>query len=276
MKKWIFKNIEISSLVILSIFLVIFFYSIFYLPDGNLRRFVSDLSLSFITGFILSLGVSVAGTRLEESRKIESRRAELVEKLDVLKNLLKNLFQRAISGWNFSNRTPTFYFDKCLINSLYSLLIQNNREWDVFLQEYRAVVGDNELINKLDSFLVNMDKALINAENLDNKFIFSRLSPSLAASMGNGFPSFRTEAKNNSEFEYWVTRATWAGANTTEILFGIAPFTDKQLVMQRIEGLANEAINLGGSVDFMNLVKTITRDKKKLNKTVESIHKLVI
>lgn len=275
MKKWLSKYILYIVLFALFIFLVVYLYANFFFCDENLKKIISDLSLSFITGFILALGVYIVSTRLEESRKEEFRKVVLKEKLYILKNILKNVFQRAKTNWNFSNRTPTFYFDNDWINPLYDLLTQNNREWEVFLQEYKKIIGNNNLVNKLNDFIINMDSSLINAEKLDNNLKFKKLSPELAVSLKSGFPCDRSEAKKNTEFAFWIIRATWAGANSTEIMFGIALFTDNQLLIERIEGLMTEAESLSAKDDFQKFIKEVNNDKKKLNKTIILIRKII-
>src|SRR3989344_1785358 len=133
------KNLSIGKtlIIIVSCLVVavfIYAYFSFRFSDGNIKDFFSELSLSFINGLFLALVVFLAGIFLEEKRGKELKKVVLVEKLTIFNNLLKNTFQRGKSNWNFSNRTPTFYFDNDWINPLYDLLIQNNREWEVFIQ----------------------------------------------------------------------------------------------------------------------------------------------
>lgn len=274
------KNLSIGkilTIIIACLLVVIFIYAYFTFcfPDGNIKDFFSELSLSFISGLFLALVVFLAGIFLEEKRKKELKKVALAEKLTILENLLKNTFQRGKSNWNFSNRTPTFYFDNDWINPLYDLLTHNNREWEVFIQEYKKSISNhNDLIDELNDFIKHMDIALINAEKLDNKLKFVKISPELAASLSSGFRGDRIEAKKSAEFSFWIFRAAWAGANSTEIMFGIAFFTEQQLRFQRIEGLSGEAISLGDTDEYKELVKKLKSSKKKISKKITIIKKL--
>jgi len=272
-----FSTKKILGLVITLLIGLIFAYAFltFCFPSGNIRDFFSELSLTFINGFVLALAVLLLGIFLEESRVKELKKEKLSGNLSILKNLIKNTFQRGKSDWNFVNRTSTFYFDDDWINPLYDLLTQNNREWEIFLQEYKEHFNDNNLIEGLDEFIKKMDLALINTEKLDSKLKFQKIGPELSASYQSGYRGDRLQAKRNAEFEFWIFRATWAGANTTKIMFGFAPFTEDQIIFERIEGLSNEASSLAKTEEYKKLVSKLKSDKTELSRKIEAIRTLI-
>lgn len=276
MKK-IFINLSLVRIIILFLITIaIYSYSVFCIPEGNLHTFLSGLSSSFIEGFFLALAVFFVSIFLEEKRKERVRKNEQTKKIKTLINLLKNTFRRAKSNWNFSNRSSTFYFDNNWINPLYDLLTRKDRDWEIFFQEYKeSADGKNDLVNELSSFIYEMDLALINTETLDKKLESIKLGPELAASMRSGFISDRNGAQNRAEFCFWVYRATWAGANTTEITFGIPLFMNQQIREERIEGLYNEAITLGETKEFKETIGKLNSSKTKLNKKIVKIKKII-
>ncbi len=269
------KRILGLIIIFLLVLVGVYAYITFYLFDGEIKTFSSELILLVINGFFLALAVLLLGIFLEESRVKELKKEKLSEKLTILENLIKNTFQRGKSNWNFSNRTPTFYFDDDWINSLYDLLTHNNREWEVFIQEYKKHINDNNLVDELNAFIREMDLALINTEKLDSKLKFEKIGPELAASFSSGYRGDRLDAKENAEFGFWIFRATWAGANATKIMFGFAPFTEQQIKFERIEGLSSNAITLGEAKGYKELVSKLKFSKKKLSKKITTIKKLI-
>lgn len=264
----------ILALIIIGL-IVAYAYLSFYVVDGSSKTFFSEIVLSLINGFVLALMVFVASILIEEKRRKEIKAQEGDLEILKLTNILKNVFNRGKSLWNFTNRTPTFYFDDSWINPLYDLLTQNKREWDTFLREYRIDDDKNVLSQELIEFVDIMELALINAENLDNSLRKIKLNPSLAASMESGYSADRNEAKQNSEFGYWVFRATWAGLNSTKILFGMTVATDRQLKIERIDGLMIEAISLGETDDFSELVLKLKKDRKRMEIKLKKIKKVI-
>lgn len=256
--------------------IIAYAYLSFCVADGSSKTFLSEIVLSLINGLVLALMVFVAGIFIEEKRRKEIKAQEGDLEILKLTNILKNVFNRSKSLWNFSNRTPTFYFDDSWINPLYDLLTQNKREWDTFLREYIVDNHENELANELVKFVDLADLALINAEKLDNNLRKIKLNPGLAASMASGFQGDRNEAKQNSEFGYWVYRGAWAGLNSTEVLFGMPAATDRQLKMERIEGLMTEATSLSEMTEFSELVSKLKSDRKKLDSKLKKIKKVVM
>lgn len=248
-------------------------YLTFCVQDGDAKDFFSELSLSFINGLCLAMAVFIFGVFIEEARSRELKKEKSNQKLITLTNLINRTFKRSKSSWNFSNKTPTFYFDNEWINPLYSLLTQNNREWDVFIQEYKKDFDRNALIEELNSFIEEAELALINAETLDSTFLAQKVSPSLAANMRSGYVADRNGAKENAEFDYWVTRATWAGASTAEIMFSFPLFTNQRLIFERIDGISNEAKTLELDVYFKDLINKLKNDRKNLNKKISAIRK---
>ena len=152
------KKISVNNILfilVFSIFLLILFYAYlsFCLSDGSLKTFVSDIVLSLINGLFLALVVLVAGIFIEEKRRREIAIQTGEEEIAKLKNILKNVFNRAKSSLNFLNRTPTFYFDDNWINPMYELLTQNKREWDTFLQEYLRSNPSSKIAEELLNFI---------------------------------------------------------------------------------------------------------------------------
>jgi hypothetical protein len=276
MKKWTIDKIFQALFFVLLVVVLIYAYFTFCFSIGNTRTFFMEIFLSLINGLFLALVVFVAGMFLEEKRKKELKAENQNERIITLINLLKNVFRRGKSSWNFTNNTQGFYFDNSRINSLYNLLTENKREWDVFLQGYKKDIDDdNELVESLSGFVKDMEKALINAEELDNKLKSKKLYPALAASMGSGYPVMRDEAKKNTNFAYWIYRATWAGASATEIMFGMSPVTDQQLNIGRNKGLISEANSLGDTAEFKKSVLMVQADRVELEKCLSKIKKLV-
>lgn len=264
----------ILSLIIIGL-IVTYAYLSFYVVDESSKTFFSEIVLSLINGLVLALMVFVAGIFIEEKRRKEIRSQEGDLEILKLTNILKNVFNRSKSLWNFSNRTPTFYFDDSWINPLYDLLTQNKREWDTFLREYIVDNHENKLANELVKFVDLADLALINAEKLDNNLRKIKLNPGLAASMASGFQGDRNEAKQNSEFGYWVYRGAWAGLNSTEVLFGMPVATDRQLRIEKIEGLIAEATALSETTEFSEIVSKLKKDRKRMESKLKSIRKII-
>lgn len=274
------KKISVNNILFIlafSIFLLILFYAYisFCLSDGSLKTFGSDIVLSLINGLFLALVVLVAGIFIEEKRRKEIAIQTGEEEIAKLKNILKNVFNRAKSSLNFLNRTPTFYFDDNWINPMYELLTQNKREWDTFLQEYYRSNPSSKIAEELLNFIEGMERALINAEKLDNNLVRIKLNPGLAASMESGFPGDRINAKNETEFAFWVFRATWAGADSTNIMFGMPSATDQQIRFEKIEGLMNQAASLAKTKEFSEIFTQLQSDRKKLDTLIKRINKLV-
>jgi len=233
------------------------------------------LSLQFISGFVLALSVVLIGILLQEKRESDVKKSKLIEDSKALENILKNVFKRGASNWNFRNSGPTFYFDIGWINSLYSLLTENSRFWDLHIQEYLKQINSEDKLNlKLASFINCMETALIDAEKLDNKLKFSRISPALAASMGSGYSVDRDEAQKRAEFDFWIYRATWAGANATQIMFGFSFFTQQQLTIEKIQSIVNEAKALAKEKNYKELIDELGKNQKKLDSHIKNIEKL--
>lgn len=275
------KKISVNKILFILAFIIIgmiaaYAYLSFCFADGSSKIFFSEIVLSLINGLVLALMVFVAGIFIEEKRRKEIKAQEGDLEIQKLTNILKNVFNRGKSLWNFTNRTPTFYFDDSWINPLYELLTQNKRDWDTFLREYRIDDDKNVFSQELIEFVDTMELALINAEKLDNSLRKIKLNPGLAASMGSGYPGDRNEAKQDTEFGYWVLRATWAGLNSTEVLFGMPMATDRQLKIEKIEGLMIEATSLSETAEFCALVVKLKTDRRKLDSKLKRIKKAII
>ncbi len=267
------NNILLILALFILILIAVYAYLSFCLTDGSLKTFSADIVLSLINGLFLALVVFVAGIFIEEKRRKEIEIQSGNEELSKLRNILLNVLNRGKSSWNFSNRTPTFYFDNTWTMPLYDLLIQNNREWDTFLREYATDNPDSEIARELISFVDIMEQALINTEKIDNSLRRIKLNPGLAVSMQSGYSGDRIDAKKNTEFTFWVFRASWAGANSTETMFGMPSATDQQISFEKIEGLMKEATSLGETKEFGDLIKQLREDGRKLEKLLKTIKK---
>lgn len=159
------------------------------------------------------------------------------------------------------------------INPVYELLTKNNREWKTVLLEYEGPV-DAEIVKELVNFIELMDLALINTEKVDSEFE-GLLNADLAASMGSSYLGDRTEAKKNTTFAYWVHRATWAGADLTQITFGMPIATDQQISIEKVSSLISEAESLIQKDNLSKLVKKYKTDKKRLMAKLRRIKELI-
>lgn len=270
------KKLITIVIVLLLIFIVIFIYSILWITNPHAQTIISELSLQFISGFWLALAVLVINVYLQEKREKANRRLKFEGNKATLVNILKNVFKRGESHWNFANSGPTFYFDIGWINPLYDLLTQNNRYWDLHIQDYlhEVNIGD-KLYKKLYNFISQMEISLIEAEKIDNKLKFSILSPALAASLGSGYPVDREEAQKRTEFEFWIYRAAWAGISPTQILFDFALFTKQQLMFERIQSISDEAMATIDKKDYKKLIGSLKNNQQELASKVEGIQKLL-
>ncbi|MBT3249832.1 MAG: hypothetical protein HN846_00080 [Candidatus Pacebacteria bacterium] len=261
---------------LLFLLIIIYAYLSFCFSNVLVKGFLTEITLQLMGGFFLALAVLISGIFLEERRAKELKINDLNDRLIVLQNLVSSNFDRGKSSWNFSNRTPSFYFDNNWIVPIYDLLTQNDRRWEVFLHESIKLLDDpTELILELNKFIILMNKSLINAEKLDNELKLSIVGPGLAASLGSVYVVDRNEAQKNAEFKFWIFRATWAGANSTEILFGYSHFSQVQLKINRIESLMVEALSLDSGYECVKLIKKLKADRKKLVKQVSQIKKII-
>jgi hypothetical protein len=249
---------------------------LYFLPNKNLPEYFSNISGELRNGLLLALIVSTASKLLEETRAKKASQDQARHKISILVGLLKNTFRRRKSGWNFRNESPSFYFDSDWINPLYDLLTHNSREWEVFLQEYNnRFANDNDLIEALDEFIKLMDNALINGEKLDSTLRDKIIAPTLAASLSSGFKGDRLSAKSDAQFSYQVSRAAWAGANSTEILLSIPLFTDQQLLIEKVERIYKKATSQDNDQELKNLINSVVNAKKRLSKQVTKIRRLL-
>lgn len=269
------KKLITTVIALLLIFIGIFICSVLVITNLHAQTIISELSLQFISGFSLASAVLIIDVYLQEKKEKANRKLKLEGNRATLVNILKNVFKRGESHWNFANPGPTFYFDIGWINPLYDLLTQNNRYWDLHIQDYLNEADDGDkLYKKLYSFINQMEISLIEAEKIDNKLKFSILSPALAASLGSGYPVDREEAQKRAEFEFWIYRATWAGISPTQILFDFALFTKQQLMFERIQSISNEAVATIDKKDYKKLTESLKSSQQKLTSEVEGIRKL--
>lgn len=271
------KNISVNRiLILLIIFLVLFIVAYAYVSlcdFGYTKSFLPELILSLINGLVLALVVFIAGIFIEEKHREETRQEETQSKVISLKKVLKNVFRRAKSRYNFRNQGPSFYFDDSWLNPAYDVLTKNNREWETILTEYKGIV-DTEIVCELTKFIELMDLALINTEKIDSE-LESMLDAGLSASMGSPYSGDRIEAKKGRTFAYWVYRATWSGADLTRIVFSMPNATDQQISIEKVSGLIGEAESLVQKDNFSSLIKQYNLDKKKLITSLKKIEKLV-
>lgn len=255
--------------------LFIYFISVFFIKDQKWQLFVSGASLEFISGGALAAAIVVVGYLLEKNWEKNAEKRKIDSEISNLISRLKNNFRRGKSSWNFSNRGPTFYFDTGWINPTYDLLTSENGKWEASIYQYSDYHEKETLLIKvLKSFVESMELSLIDAERLDKKLVESIISPKLAASMGSGYSADRASAQLDGELEYWVTRAAWAGASATEIIFGLARYTTSQLTIQKVQSLCDSAeAHLKKDNVTASLVKKIRDGRKNLTKQLTAIQK---
>jgi len=271
--KSIFSKILIFLVVLLIFIVLVFGYISFCVADNTVKNFFSELVLSFINGLVLALVVVITGILIEEKYRAEAQQERYQQRITTLKKILKNVFRRAKSRYNFKNHAPNFYFDNSWLNPTYELLINNNREWQTILLEYDRS-SDVKFVNELVDFIELMDLALINTEKIDSK-IESILNAGLAASMDSSYLGDRINAKESSIFAYWVYRASVAGADLTGIVFGMPTATNQQISIKKVKGLMNEAETLIQKKDLSVSIKQYKQDKKKLLALLKRVEKLI-
>lgn len=180
-----------------------------YLSQSDPKKFFQDIDLAILNGLILASIASIIGLYFQRIWSDDLEKRELKKDLALLQKLAQRIFIRDKSGWNFNNKTSKFYFDGSWINSLYSLFIDDNRQWEKFLLSYKNSFEKNvpNLIKMTSDFLNEMEIALIEAERLDSKLRSEIINPSIAAKKESGYRADRDQADYEAQFDYLVYRA---------------------------------------------------------------------
>lgn len=251
---------------------MILFIPLYFYFSGWSNGSVSAFLLEFIGSFFLALIVWFASNTWQENIKAQIHEDLLINEFRLLKTILGNLFMRDDSDWNFGNMGPSFYFDNSRFNQLNDLLVQDRGRWEQFLLDYHDTFQKRDkLIDSLICFLKTMRASLIIGEKIDNEIRTKISLPKLAALKGSGFKSDREASNTEIDLFHRVSRGCMAGANDSEMLFGLANFTNEQLISSKIESIKKEFESDYTRTSLVSLKTTLKRKRKTLSLLIKAI-----
>lgn len=267
------KNLRLNTLrkvTILVVLSVIILLVSFYLPKAPITKFLQSLIPTLLGSFFFGCLIFL----FEQKFREEVQKKQVSDDINVLKKIIKRMYERNESSWNFSNHGPSFYFDGSRFNQLHDILTNDHRYWENKLLVFKSFFGEKDkLVNKLVEFLNKFELALIHAENLDNELKSTIIAPENAAEKGQFHHEHELlQANENAKLKYFVFRASWLNINSTQILFGVTLSTTTHLPIIKLDSLSKEAQTSLEKYQSLNtLLKIVLKDRAELMKLINRI-----
>lgn len=191
--------------------------------DGLWYDLLHPLSMQLISGVLLVIVVFVITNQLQKNWATEEIKGKSKEQFALLKKEIERTFERSMPEWNFSNQTPTFYFDNSWINPVYELLTNNNRRWEMEIIRYKKSVNESEPLAKiLLSFIDNVETGLRLAEKTDAHLTQRYKAPDLAAAKDSDNSVDGVAIEKIENFKYLIYRSQVLDIEKDKILFRLA------------------------------------------------------